>query len=164
MGKRLYLVRHGMIDNDCCCDSEKPLSARGKRDVNLLTKRLKTEPAPQFIFCSNAVSAIQTLESLMPLFPGAQILIENTLYRAPKKRLSAIFGNNVKTADTVMIIGHNTGLDDFLHFLTRNYGAALTVRPGGCAALSLKDGVKWSELGSNCASLNFLYDPAIENI
>jgi phosphohistidine phosphatase len=119
----LLLLRHAKSSwhSDALDDHERPLNPRGKRDaprMGALLHQLKL--APDLIISSDAVRARMTAEAVAAVARYAsEIVLEPRLYLASPDDIVGVLRTcaNAK-ARTVMIVGHNPGLQDLIARLT----------------------------------------------
>jgi phosphohistidine phosphatase len=116
---RLYLLRHAKSswDEPGLADHDRPLARRGERAADAMGRYLREHGIePEVILCSTATRTRQTLERLG--LPDARI--EPELYGADAATLRAL----IPDASSVMLIGHNPGMQDLALSLARS-GAKL---------------------------------------
>ncbi len=122
----LHLLRHAKSSwsDPALADHARPLSRRGRRDgarIAAYARRAGIEP--ELVLCSSAVRTLETLELLRPaLAAGATVSVEDELYTAPAPRLLARLHEVPDTTASVLLIGHNPGLEEL---------ALLLASPGG---------------------------------
>ena len=108
---RLCLFRHAKSDRFAgpSGDFDRPISARGKRDLPLISAHVVAEGwQPDRILCSPAKRARQTLEIVAGFFDGApDILYPAGLYDASSMDYASLIRAHGGKAETLMIIGHN---------------------------------------------------------
>jgi phosphohistidine phosphatase len=136
--KTLLLMRHAKSSwkDTGLADFERPLKKRGKKDSARVAKLLaKKDLVPQLILCSSAKRAHQTAEILIDEcdFQG-EIEYLDSFYMAEP----GIFYDILKSlpdVDSVMLIGHNPGLETLLQLMNRQIASLPT---GALAYLSLQ--------------------------
>lgn len=119
--KTLFLMRHAKSSwkDDSLADHERPLKKRGKKDTKLIAKELKkNDLIPDLIISSSAVRAKETAELLAEaLGYKGKIEISDDLYMGePQDYVNALNGIKEKY-DSVMIVGHNPGLEAYLQII-----------------------------------------------
>ena len=137
----LYLVRHGQGVNDATnlYDFQRPLSPKGIYKTTQLRKKweeLSLVP-PDCILCSSALRAQQTYQLLAPLYPNAETFIKDSLYLAPVARLKETLEDMDPIFQRIMIIGHNKGLEEFMHYLSPENGPDVPLKTASCGVLSI---------------------------
>ena len=119
--KKLLIMRHGKSSwkDSSLSDHERPLKKRGRKDSARVGKHLKEkELIPDIILCSSAKRATQTAEIVSDEmdFEGNIEFIDSFYMADPE-----IFFTMLQTlpdVETVMIIGHNPGLETLLQILS----------------------------------------------
>ena len=144
--KRLLIVRHAKSSwkNGDLTDHERPLKKRGKNDAMKMGKLLKNKKIiPDLIICSTATRAKETAKILSASMKYKnKITYTDTLYMAePSDILSAII-NCGKKDKTVMVIGHNPGLEALVQILT---GKVESLPTASIAYITLKIN-NWAEI------------------
>ena len=124
MGKRLFLLRHAKSDwHQAVSDPDRPLNARGRRDAACLGRWIATSglEAPARIIASPARRVQETLARLLPAAGWEKVprSIEETLYLATETRLLALIQRLPDDCESVMLVGHNPGLEALLVMLSR---------------------------------------------
>lgn len=121
--KTLLVLRHAKSswDDQNLDDHDRPLNARGERDAPRMgrlarKKRLSVE----LIISSDALRARLTAEAVADAIGyGGQILLDPRLYHASAADILAVLRGAVDdNVTTVMIVGHNPGLEDLVARLT----------------------------------------------
>lgn len=118
----LSLLRHAKSDwsDPQLPDVMRPLSRRGRRDTRLLASFLRDAPIrPGLVLCSTARRARQTLEPLIAALGDPTIELEDALYGAPAEALLDRLHSVPDSFTSVMVIGHNPGLQELALQLTR---------------------------------------------
>ena len=119
--KTLLILRHAKSswDDSALDDHERPLNARGEKDAPRIARFVHNErPAPELILSSDAVRAQVTAEAVAGV-TGGQLLLDPRLYHAsPADILSVVQSVVQNDPATVMIVGHNPGLEELMAQLT----------------------------------------------
>jgi phosphohistidine phosphatase len=114
--KRLYLLRHAKSswDDPTLADHDRPLAPRGRRAAKVMAEHLRREGiAPELVLCSPSRRTRQTLKRLAPgLGKNADVLIEPELYAASAAALLEVLHEVSDELESVMLIGHNPGIQD----------------------------------------------------
>ncbi len=136
--KTLLLMRHAKSSwkDESLADHERPLKKRGKKDAKLIAKVIKKKNLiPDLILSSSAVRTKETVEVLTDAldFDG-EIIYSDELYMGEPPD----FVNALKDIDnqyeTVLIVGHNPGLEAYLQIID---GEIEAVPTGGLGYLVL---------------------------
>jgi phosphohistidine phosphatase len=113
--RRLILFRHGKAETagPTGGDRERPLAERGWAD-STATARWLSEGGfiPDLLLVSPAVRTHETWDAARPWFPAARGQPCERLYLAAPETIREIVAEASAEADTVMIIGHNPGLQE----------------------------------------------------
>lgn len=114
--RRIWLLRHAKSswDDPGLPDRLRPLAPRGVRAVGVLARHLRsTGVAPELVLCSPAVRAVQTWEGVAPgLPPDTAMVIDEAVYRAGAAGLLGHLQRVAAPVESVLVVGHNPGLQD----------------------------------------------------
>jgi phosphohistidine phosphatase len=112
----LYLLRHAKSSwaDPSIPDPERPLAPRGRRDAKRIAKHLVwLGIVPELVLCSAAERTRETLELLRPVIDGtSKVRLEAELYGASSDELLGRLRAVPEAVASVMLIGHNPGLQD----------------------------------------------------
>jgi phosphohistidine phosphatase len=146
--KTLYVVRHAKSswDNPLLDDFSRPLSKRGERDAPHMAKRLKEKRVVlDLVLTSPAHRTFATAKQMAEVLGYAESKIKTNpgLYHASDSSMLDILKSTDDKYDTVMVVGHNPGLTDFVNALMNQ--AINNVPTCGIAACQLNI-QSWGEL------------------
>jgi len=166
-GHRLLLLRHAKSswNNARLADHDRPLAPRGLRAAETMAAHLAAvDRPPDLVLCSTARRALDTLEPLRTRLPaGTEVLVEGDLYGAPAPALLARLRLVPDEAGTVLLVGHNPGLEDLVHLLGRPGDPSLLARVRAkfptAALATLAFAGPWTELGPGDATLEAFVVP-----
>lgn len=127
--KRLLLLRHGKSDwaggalNGGFDDADRPLAPRGIKASAAMGQYLKAKKLiPDLVLCSAARRTRQTWDLVAAeLGTAREVRFLKSLYLAPPSRLLGVLRKAPAAAKTLLLIGHNPGLE----------GLALRLAGGG---------------------------------
>ena len=165
--RRLLLLRHAKSswDEPRLADHDRPLSGRGRRAARALRDHLtESDALPELVLCSSAMRTVETLDGIRAaLPPGTTIEIEAALYAADVDDLLARLRRVSEGVGSVMMIGHNPGLEDLATLLVGGGDAAARAGmeakfPTAALAHLSVDG-RWHELGPGVATLDQFWTP-----
>jgi phosphohistidine phosphatase len=159
--KHLHLLRHAKSswDDPGLADHERPLAPRGRRDCKKLAKHLRRhEVRPDLVLCSSSQRTRDTLELIRSALGDAAIEIEDGLYAAGSERLLARLRELPESAGSVLLIGHNPGLQDLALELAPGTTRLAEKFPTGALASFALDG-PWSRVGDATTELLELVAP-----
>jgi phosphohistidine phosphatase len=113
--KRVYLLRHAKSSwkDVSLADRDRPLAGRGKRAAKATADHLEAEKVrPDLVLCSPARRTRETLELVASVLGEVEVMFEPGLYGATETELLERLGALPEEVDSVMIIGHNPGLEE----------------------------------------------------
>ena len=122
--KTLSLVRHAKSSwkDPGLPDHMRPLNKRGRRDAPMMGRRLAEQGAlVELIISSSAARAVQTAEAIAEEleYPWDGIVTDDDLYHADAAEMLEVVERQDDWIDHLMVIGHNPGLTDLTHTLSR---------------------------------------------
>jgi phosphohistidine phosphatase len=163
--RRLFLLRHAKSswEDPRLADHDRPLAPRGRRATKLLREHLRHESvAPAVVLCSSARRTRETLERIGPaLAAEVPVRIERELYAASAQRLLERLRALDDEVESVLVIGHNPGLELLALCLGGSGEPLAAVRrkfPTGALA-TLEFAGSWSELAAGSAELTDFVTP-----
>jgi phosphohistidine phosphatase len=122
--KRLLLLRHAKAEQagkDSSDDFARRLTDRGRRDAARMGAFLHENGyAPDLVLCSVSARTRETWQLVaeeLGTAPAAQFL--KPLYLAPAKTILTALQNTDGAAQTLLMIGHNPGMEDTAASLAR---------------------------------------------
>lgn len=136
--KRLYLLRHGKSswDNIDIKDFDRPLNERGNIETKEMGKyMLKMDYIPDFIISSSAKRTRETLDNIIKeINYTGEIKILDELYLATSFEIK----NQIEKidSDSLLVIGHNPGLETLLGDLVSGY---YTMKTSHLAVIDLEE-------------------------
>jgi phosphohistidine phosphatase len=157
--KTLFLLRHAKSSwkDKTLADFDRPLNSRGKRATQTLGAFFKKERVnPNLIISSCAVRARETIEAILHSSKTpSELRFDERIYEATAERLFEVVSEIEKAARSVMIVGHNPGLEELLAFLT---GESRIMPTGALAKITFKDS-NWNSIGPRAGTLEWLIKP-----
>lgn len=164
----LFAMRHAKSswNNAYLGDHERPLAPRGERAAAALAEHVATiEAPPALVLCSTAKRAQDTLEPIRAQLPaGTAVRIEDELYGASAPALIDRLRGIPDDTASVLLVGHNPGLEDLVKGLGGDGDAELLARvhakfPTGALATLTFTG-PWKSLQWGDATLEAFVVPA----
>jgi phosphohistidine phosphatase len=163
----VYLLRHAKASwsNHRLDDHDRPLAKRGEEAVKRL-RRYVTDAgiAPDLVLCSSARRTMMTLEGVASALPaGTCVVVEAGLYGAPSDRLLGRLHDVDDDVASVLLIGHNPGLETLALLLIGDGAEDLRLRvaakfpTGALAVLAFEGG--WGDLAPAGATLEAFVVP-----
>ncbi|SIN61688.1 phosphohistidine phosphatase [Parasphingorhabdus marina DSM 22363] len=162
--KKLFLLRHAKSswDDQVARDFDRPLNDKGKRAAATIGTFVKRENLTfDLVLASPAVRVIETLEHFEE---ACGLAIEpqwdRRIYLASSVTLIDVLRGANDEAESVLMVGHNPGLEDLVFDLVPDDGSSAardeveTKYPTAAfAELSLAV-EKWEDVADNCGSLD----------
>lgn len=116
--KTLLLLRHGKSSwkDSALSDHDRPLKKRGRKAAQLMGGLLAEQGlVPDHLLTSSAVRAMETAQIAVKAstFSG-DVEIVPALYHADPPSLAAIVSHVPDRFASVLVVGHNTGLEEWL--------------------------------------------------
>ena len=168
--KYLYLLRHAKAAWDHPGgDKDRILNARGIRACAFLADHYRQNGiVPAAIWCSTAHRTRETLERIFSRAgwqaARSHITYADDLYLASPACIAAHVRLTEDAARTVLVIGHNPGIEDLARQLTGddpgNHRAALDRKyPTGGLVGFLYNGARWDDLSEGSCTLRSFVTP-----
>jgi phosphohistidine phosphatase len=157
--RRVYLLRHAKSSwkDSGLADHDRPLARRGRRAAHAIGGHLREQGvAPDLVLCSTARRARETLEGIGPSLGRGDVRFEAGLYGAPPGVLLRRLQELPPSVRSVMLIGHNPGLQELALVLARQGSRleALAAKfPTGALATVAFRGSGWPALDRGSAEL-----------
>ena len=150
-------MRHAKSDwgDPQASDFDRPLNARGSRDVPRVARFLAQNFQLDLILSSSAVRARQTAEGLAAQWPNAEFVLDGDLYLANPRTLSSAVSAADNRLRQAIVIAHNPGLEDWVHQLT----GTPVVMPAAAVACVQADTDDWASLVASGDRLRWLIVP-----
>ena len=157
--KTLYLLRHAKSSwkDETLSDIERPLNGRGRKAAQTIGDFLKREKIiPDLVLSSSAVRARQTTDLLLKAANiSTDLRFDERIYEAGSERLLQVIKQVEKSKKSVLLVGHNPGLEEFLYVLT---GATDTMPTGTLSKIALGTS-SWAAIGDKSGTLEWIVKP-----
>jgi phosphohistidine phosphatase len=163
--KRLYLLRHAKSSwkDTSLPDHDRPLAGRGRRATKAIARHLGAQSIePDLVLCSTARRARETLDRIEKALGTPTVRVEDDLYAASAPALLERLRSVPDTVESVMLIGHNPGLQELALELVRPSPKAsdlATKYPTAALATLELSASTWHELDRDTAELVDLVRP-----
>lgn len=160
--KTLLILRHAKSswDNPDLADFDRPLNSRGLEAAPLMGNVIyKNDLQPQIILSSPAKRAKQTaiLIKETARIEGKINFAEDIYEASPLKLLHVVSEIDDKN-ETVLLVGHNPGLEGFVKMLTGEIHAIPTA-----ALIKIDLNIEsWKDTAANCGKVNLFVRPKDE--
>lgn len=161
--KTLYLLRHAKSSwkNTALDDIDRPLNRRGRQAALAMGEFLRDRDiAPAQVLCSPATRTRETLERVQRRLPVAlPVRYEQGIYLADSTTLLRRLHRLSDTLGSVMIIGHNPGMEmlarTLIHGGDEDARGRLARKFPTCALAILSTEIEsWHDLAAGGASLD----------
>jgi phosphohistidine phosphatase len=156
--KRVFLLRHAKSSwkDPALADHDRPLNRRGREAAKAIAAHLNAEGVqPRLVLCSTAKRARQTLLGIERGLGRHEVRTERQLYGASADALLAGLRRLPDKFDSVLVIGHNPGLQELALALaapgTERERVAEKYPTAALATLELAGG--WPQLAPGAAEL-----------
>jgi phosphohistidine phosphatase len=158
----LYVLRHAKSSwkEPGQEDHERPLAPRGRKAAALLSRHLERAGIrPALVLCSSARRARETYEAVVP---AGELVVERELYGASAPELLERLRAVPDSTASVMLIGHNPGLQYLVLCLAAPPLESASAAPElerlrekfpTCALAVLRFEPPWRRLGPQAAEL-----------
>ena len=163
--KTLYLLRHAKSswDDPSLADHERPLAPRGRKAARRIGAYLTEHGIePELVLCSTAARTRETLAGLGSAIPDTtQVEAEKAVYGAGAWDLLRRVRRAPAGVVSLMVIGHNPGLEDLAGMLASGGDRLPALRakfPTGALATLVFEGT-WSDLEPGDAELTGFVTP-----
>jgi phosphohistidine phosphatase len=126
--RRLILFRHGKAEMAGLTggDKDRPLAERGRTDsLNTAMWLRDSGYSPDIVYVSPAARTQATWTSARPAFPDTTVETDASLYLGGTDIIMDIFDEAPAESPTVMVVGHNPGLQELGLQLAEDGGAPL---------------------------------------
>lgn len=157
--KTLFVMRHAKSswDDAALSDFERPLNERGLQAAPLMGEVIKKNQfQPELIISSPAKRAAQTANLVKDAaWINGEIEFDERIYEASPARLLEVIGEQNGKSESILLVGHNPGLEGLIKALTGE------LQPMPTAALAVVDLniSNWNEINFSSGSLRTLIRP-----
>lgn len=157
--KTLLVMRHAKSSwgDPGLADFDRPLNERGLEAAPLMGRYMRGHGLrPDLILCSTAARARQTA-ALVAGAAGfdAELRHDERIYEATSARLVEVVSQADESADALLVVGHNPGLEELIERLT---GESRRMPTAALARVQL-DVERWAKLRDGCGRLEWLLKP-----
>ena len=160
--KKLYILRHAKSswDQPGLADFDRPLNQRGLITAPFMGELIaRKEYLPDLIISSPAKRARQTAILVKESAgAGADIRYDEKIYEASPQALRQIVLELNDEIESVMVVGHNPGMEGFIRYLT----GSLEAMPTAALAYLTLNIEKWNELTAGSGILQEVVRPKEE--
>jgi phosphohistidine phosphatase len=163
--KSLYLLRHAKSSwkDTNLNDHERPLSKRGRHAAKMMAWYFRrSKIAPDFVVCSTALRAQQTLDPIIKAAKKSpKVILESEIYGGMQQALWDQLWGLPESTKSVLLVGHNPALQDLARELAQTEDKLLPLKfPTGATASFRFDG-GWKTLKPHGAVLASFITPKV---
>ena len=171
--RTVLLLRHAKSSWDTLSlpDYDRPLAKRGQKAAPLIGAAIaRLDLTPDLILCSGAARTRETLALALPALgtPEPEVIYDDAIYMAPPAALMTLLrklptGSNAPK--TVMVVGHNPGLEELSELLVGGGDADAQELmaekfPTGALAVFTFDAPQWADIALGTGKLSHFITPA----
>jgi phosphohistidine phosphatase len=159
--KMLFVLRHAKAEADSSNgDFSRKLTDRGEEDAKQTGKHIaKIVEKPDLIVSSDAARALQTAKIVSKATHYKDdIAEEHEIYEATVPSLMEVVRQLPSKADTVILVGHNPGLEGLVYTLAENREAASPLATATFVQLEANVD-EWGDIEEGCARVAGSYTP-----
>ena len=157
--KALYLLRHAKSSwkEPGLQDFERPLNRRGREAAPLVGRFIRKGGLHVDLLLSSPATRARQTAALVKESAGltAEMLYDERIYEADAGRLLEVVREAAASADALMLVGHNPGMEELLELLT---GERQEMPTAALACVSL-DVKKWGKVRAGAGRLEWLVRP-----
>ena len=157
--KTLLLLRHAKSSwkESGLRDFDRPLNGRGRKAAETMGRFIrKKKVVPDLVLSSPAVRARETIEAIMKIAElPSELRYDDRIYDAGAMRLLEVISQIEDERNTVLMVGHNPGMEELLALLTDQLEHMATAT---LAKIDL-NGASWSKVVEEKGNLDWIVKP-----
>lgn len=167
--RQLFLLRHGKSswDNPALPDFSRPLAKRGRKAAQCMGKEMESQGwVPDLAIVSAATRTRQTWECVVSQWPKNVCVFEftDTIYEAQPERILSEIRKTESTCQSLLVIGHNPGLEMLAMQLASATSDASALRTmlrkfPTAALVRFQTQERWANLAAGSAELTHFLRP-----
>ena len=163
---KLLLLRHGESAWDKPVeDFDRGLTERGKTDIAAVAEWMNQQALTvDLVVCSPALrtrlTATLLCEQLQPPFDHELLHYEDAIYDASVEDLLNVISKQADTVNTLLLVGHNPGLEQLLSLLTGQPHAPIDAG----TLIELEVSTRWKALMSQPLMLLHRFHPTRQSL
>jgi phosphohistidine phosphatase len=157
--KTLLLLRHAKTNDAAAGEADfvRTLNERGRAEARAVGDFINERALSiDLVLCSSAARAKETAELVMTSAGHAPVVrYEQGMYEASSPQLFDLILNLDDDVDSVLLVGHNPGMEDLLHLLTDRVGQMAT-----CTLAKVEiEATSWSDVAEVSGRLDWIVRP-----
>ena len=155
--RTLYLLRHAKSSwqDESLADFDRPLKKRGREAAKLVGKLIASEKVSDLLIVSSSAQRTRETTELVLKSVKAEVLHDPEIYEADLPSLLEVLSRLSDDRKTVILVGHNPGMEILVRYLTRE----VAVMPTAALAKIVVDNSSWKALSEGCGRLEWLTTP-----
>jgi len=155
--RTLYLLRHAKSSwqDESLADFDRPLKKRGREAAKLVGKLIASEKVSDLLIVSSSAQRTRETTDLVLKSVKAEVLHDPEIYEADLPSLLEVLSRLSDDRKTVILVGHNPGMEILVRYLTRE----VAVMPTAALAKIVIDNSSWKALIEGCGRLEWLTTP-----
>jgi len=155
--RTLYLLRHAKSSwqDESLADFDRPLKKRGREAAKLVGKLIASEKVSDLLIVSSSAQRTRETTDLVLKSVKAEVLHDPKIYEADLPSLLEVLSRLSDDRKTVILVGHNPGMEILVRYLTRE----VAVMPTAALAKIVIDNSSWKALSEGCGRLEWLTTP-----
>lgn len=157
--KTLYLMRHAKSSwkDSTLQDFDRPLNGRGREAAPLVGRLVRKRKLRVDLILSSPAARARQTAALVKESAGldAELLYDERIYEADAARLVEVVAQAGESAEALLLVGHNPGMEELLTLLT---GESRSMQTATLACISL-DVEKWGKAREHSGRLEWLVRP-----
>jgi phosphohistidine phosphatase len=167
--RQLFLLRHGKSswDNPALPDFSRPLAIRGRKAARRMGKEMASRGwVPDLAIVSAAIRTRQTWECVVSQWPKNSCVFEfsDSIYEAQPERILAEIRKTGSATQSLLVIGHNPGLEMLAMQLASGTSEATALRTMSrkfptAALVRFQTAERWANLNAGSAELTHFLRP-----
>ena len=157
--KALYLLRHAKSSwkDAGLQDFDRPLNNRGREAAPRVGQLIQKSGLQIDLLVSSPAARARQTAALVREAAGisAELLYDERIYEADAERLLEVVRQSAESAEALLLVGHNPGMEELVKLLT---GADERMPTAALACVAL-DVEKWSKVREGAGRLEWLVRP-----
>ncbi len=155
--RTLYLLRHAKSSwqDESLADFDRPLKKRGREAAKHVGKLIASEKVSDLLIVSSSAQRTRETTELVMKSVKAEVLHDPEIYEADLPSLLEVLSRISDDRKTVILVGHNPGMEILVRYLTRE----VAVMPTAALAKIVIDNSSWKALSEGCGRLEWLTTP-----
>lgn len=158
---KLYILRHGKAvkPDNAPNDFNRKLNKKGTAQVNQIGFILENQKVEfDQIISSEAKRTVETTEIVNYYMWNKNLCFDEELYLAERDTIQKYLVDNA-TGKTILLVGHNFGLSDFVNHLT---GDNLVLSTSMLVQINFNFD-QWGMLGANTGTIEQIIEPKVHS-